>query len=126
LVYRDKGLLEMKQFLLSFKYALEGIILAFKQERNLRFHLFMTIVVLIFGLLFNLHKFEWMILILVIGLMITAELFNTAIERLVDLYTEDFHPLAKQAKDISAAACFIFAICTIIIGFMIFLPKILS
>jgi len=115
----------MKSFFLSFKYAFEGIVSAFKKERNLKIHFGIAVVVMILGVLFKLHKLEWLILILTIGIMIVLELINTSIERMIDLITEDYHPLAKQAKDIAAAACLVFAICTVIIGLIIFLPKII-
>lgn len=115
----------MKSFFLSFKYAFEGIVSAFKKERNLKIHFGIAVVVMILGVLFKLHKLEWLILILTIGIMIVLELINTSIERTIDLITEDYHPLAKQAKDIAAAACLVFAICTVIIGLIIFLPKII-
>mgnify|MGYP001390795424 CR=1 FL=1 len=114
----------MKSFFLSFKYAFEGIVSAFKKERNLKIHFGIAVVVMILGV-FKLHKLEWLILILTIGIMIVLELINTSIERTIDLITEDYHPLAKQAKDIAAAACLVFAICTVIIGLIIFLPKII-
>ena len=69
---------------------------------------------------------EWAILALTIGLVISCELINTAIEAVVDLVTEDYHPLAKVAKDTSAAAVFIFAIVAVIVGIIIFLPKIIN
>ena len=115
----------MKSFFLSFKYAFEGIVSAFKKERNLKIHFGIAVVVMILGVLFKLHKLEWLILILTIGIMIVLELINTSIERTIYLITEDYHPLAKQAKDIAAAACLVFAICTVIIGLIIFLPKII-
>ncbi|NCU18477.1 diacylglycerol kinase family protein [Pallidibacillus pasinlerensis] len=115
----------MKSFFLSFKYAFEGIVSAFKKERNLKIHFVIAAVVIVLGALFKLHKLEWIILILTIGIMIVLELINTSIERTIDLITEDYHPLAKQAKDIAAAACLVFAICTVIIGLIIFLPKII-
>lgn len=115
----------MKSFFLSFKYAFEGIVSAFKKERNLKIHFVIAVVVIVLGALFKLHKLEWLILILTIGIMIVLELINTSIERTIDLITEDYHPLAKQAKDIAAAACLVFAICTVIIGLIIFLPKII-
>ncbi len=68
---------------------------------------------------------EWAILILTIGLVISCELINTAIEAVVDLITEEYHPLAKVAKDTSASAVFIFAIVAVVVGLIIFLPKII-
>ncbi|MCU9613915.1 diacylglycerol kinase family protein [Caldibacillus lycopersici] len=114
----------MKKLWLSFHYATEGLIQALKSERNLRIHIFSAVIVVIFGFLCKISSVEWCILLLTIGGMIVLELINTAIERTVDLATDKIHPLAKQAKDIAAAACFIFAIISVIIGLLIFLPKI--
>ena len=66
------------------------------------------------------------ILFLTIGLVISCELINTAIEAVVDLVTQDYHPLAKVAKDTSAAAVFVFAIIAVIVGLIIFLPKVID
>ncbi len=71
---------------------------------------------------FSVSATEWVLLLLVMGGVLTAETLNTAIERTVDLVTEDFHPLAKRAKDIGAASVFIFCIIAIIIGAIIFVP----
>ena len=86
----------------------------------------MALVVCILGVLFQINKYEWSILVLTIGLVISCELINTAIEAVVDLITEEYHPLAKVAKDTSAAAVFIFAIVAVIVGLIIFLPKLIS
>ena len=75
---------------------------------------------------YKVNKYEWAILALTIGLVISCELINTSIEATVDLVTEEYHPLAKVAKDTSAAAVFIFAIVAIIVGIIIFLPKIIA
>ena len=82
--------------------------------------------VVIFGFIFNINKYEWAIVMLTIGLVISCELINTAIEATVDLVTEEYHPLAKVAKDTSAAAVFVFAIVAVIVGLIIFLPKIVN
>jgi diacylglycerol kinase (ATP) len=83
-------------------------------------------IVTIFGIIFKVSLVEWAILFLTMGLVIACELINTAIEATVDLVTEDYHPLAKVAKDTSAAAVFIFAIVAVLVGMIIFLPKIIS
>ena len=120
---REKGL---KKFFHSFKYPIKGLKYAYRNEQNLAFDVGMAVLVSIFGFIFNLEKYEWLILILTIGLVISCELINTAIEATVDLVTEEYHPLAKVAKDTSAAAVFIFAIVAIIVGLIIFLPKIIA
>lgn len=107
----------------SFQYAIEGIIQAVKQERNLKIHIFFAVAVIGLGFWTSLSRMEWLFVFIAIGGMFALELINTAIERVVDLVTEEFHPLAKQAKDIAAGAVFIFSILSVIIGLIIFLPK---
>jgi undecaprenol kinase len=109
----------------TFRFALQGILVAMKQEKNIRFHLIVSAVVLILAVFLSLSKTEWMLLVIVISGMLVLEMINTAIERVVDLVTLEYHPLAKQAKDVAAGAVLIFATAAIIIGILIFLPKIL-
>ncbi|MFE4523525.1 diacylglycerol kinase family protein [Cytobacillus firmus] len=109
----------------SFVFAFSGIRTALWNEKNLQIHLAVSLAVMFFGIYFGISRLEWMIILLAIGGMFSLELLNTAIERAVDLSTEDYHPLAKQAKDIAAGAVLVFAIISVIIGGVIFLPKIL-
>ena len=114
--------MDVRKFIKSFSYAIQGIVTAM-HEQNFRFHLLSAVIVIIAGLFTGLSIMEWMIVVLVITLVIGAEMFNTAIERVVDLASPDYHPLAKQAKDIAAASVLVFAVCSVIIGLLIFLPK---
>ncbi|NLC48525.1 MAG: diacylglycerol kinase family protein [Tenericutes bacterium] len=120
---REKGI---KKFLNSFKYPIKGLKYAYRNEQNLAVDVGIAIVVLVLGFILKINPIEWAILCLTIGLVISCELINTAIEAVVDLVTEDYHPLAKVAKDTSAAAVFIFAIVSVIVGIIIFLPKLIS
>ncbi len=110
-------------FYTSFKYACEGIIHASKGERNFRFHLFAAFVVIIAGIFSRVSIYEWIILIGCIAGMLSLELINSALERVVDLASPEIHDFAKQAKDMSAAAVLVFACASAIIGILIFLPK---
>ncbi len=114
----------MKRLIQSFKYALEGLFTALRQERNMKIHTVAGVIAALCGFYFHLSVTEWLVLTLTIAGVFTAELLNTAIERTVDLYGRDFHPLAKQAKDIAAGACFISALASVIVGMLIFGPKI--
>lgn len=120
---KQKGI---KKFFHSFTYPIKGLKYAYRNEQNLTFDVGMALVVSILGFLFRLNKYEWAILILTIGLVISAELINTAIEAVVDLVTEEYHPIAKVAKDTSAAAVFILAIAAVFVGIIIFVPKIIK
>ena len=114
----------MKKFLNSFKYAFNGIKAGFLQERNVKIDLIIMILVIIAGIIFKINKYEWIVCIILFGLIISLEMINTAIERTVDLVTKEKSELAKNAKDISAGAVLVSAIASAIIGFMIFIPKI--
>ena len=120
---KQKGI---KKFINSFTYPLKGLRYAYKNEQNLAFDVGMALIVSVLGFLFKINKYEWAILVLTIGLVISCELMNTAIEAVVDLVTEDYHPLAKVAKDTSAAAVLVFAIVALIVGMIIFIPKIIG
>lgn len=110
----------------SFKFGFEGIVAAAAKERNLQIHLAISILVILAGFIFSINKYEWIAIILSIGGMVSMEMMNTAIERTVDLYTKEYHPLAKQAKDIAAGAVLVFAIASVMIGLIIFLPRIFA
>lgn len=112
-------------FYKSVKYALEGIGICIKKERNFRIHLVMMMAVIICGIFFGINKIEWMICLILFALVISLEMVNTSIEAIVDLYTPQFHPLAKIAKDTAAGAVLVSAIFSAIIGLMIFVPKLL-
>ncbi|MEH7178790.1 diacylglycerol kinase family protein [Neobacillus vireti] len=109
----------------SFSYALTGIKTALWTERNMRIHLLVSIGVICCSYFFSISKLEWLFVIVAIGGIFSLELLNTAIERVVDLITEEYHPLAKQAKDLAAGAVFIYALTAVIIGVIIFVPHIL-
>ena len=118
---KQKGI---KRLVKSFGYAIDGLKYAFKYEQNLTVHIVATILVIVFGILFNISSFEWLLIFLCIGLVIATELLNTSIEATIDLISPNKHPLAKVAKDTAAAAVLVFAITAIIVGFIIFIPKI--
>ncbi len=109
----------------SFKYAFRGIGLLFKTEIHGKFHIFFAIFVIIAGLFFNINMTEWSLVVITISAVIGAEAFNSSIERLTDLASPDYHPLARDTKDLAAGAVLILAIGAVIIGFIIFLPKVL-
>ena len=110
----------------SFKYAFEGLIYLFKKEHNSWIHALAMLVVIVAGCIFKLNTIEWLFVIIAVGLVFAAELINSSIERLVDLASPDINPIAKQAKDLAAAAVLVVAIVALLIGLMIFVPKIKS
>ncbi len=114
--------MNVRKLIQSFGYAFHGIFSSMK-EQNMRIHILSAFIVVTAGLLTGLSYSEWLIIIITISLVIGAEMINTAIENVVDLATPDIHPLAKQAKDIAAGAVLVFALTSVIIGLLIFLPK---
>ena len=116
---------ECKKLINSFKYAIEGFISSFKTERNMKIHILAMALVIILGLYMKLSIIEWCFIILAIVLVIGAELFNTAIETIVDMVSPEKNPKAKLAKDISAAAVLAFSIGAAVVGIIIFIPKIM-
>lgn len=114
----------MKKFILSFKYAFEGLIKAIKKERNMKIHLLAVIVVIIMGTIYKISTLEWIACIILFGLVISSELINTAIEQAVNLVTKEINPIAKYAKDVAAGAVLVNAIISVIIAGLIWIPKI--
>jgi len=123
--YKDKRKYKTIRFLHSFKHAAVGIATVIKEERNMKIHLILGFIVVVLGFVFDISRMEWILVLLSIGGVISLEAVNSAIERVVDLVTEEHHPLAKNAKDMAAAAVFLFAIVTILVGVLIFVPKLL-
>ncbi len=120
---KQKGI---KRLIKSFGYAADGIKYAFKYEQNIIVHLIITVIVVIAGLLLDISFFEWLIVVMAIGLVVATELINTSIEALVDLACPNKNRLAKIAKDTAAGAVLVFAITAVIVGLIIFLPKIID
>ena len=110
----------------SFGYAWRGFRHCLTHERNFRVHTGMGLIALCLGLLLKLSAGEMAVLLLVIAAVLCAEMVNTAFENLVDLCTETFHPLAKTAKDVAAGAVLIFCFFAVLIGIVLFVPRILS
>ena len=107
-----------------FVYALRGWKQAIKTEKNLRFDCFMSAIVIFGGVILKISVIEWIICLILIGVVILAELMNTAIETVVDMYTREKNNMAEKAKDISAGAVLFMAVISAIIGCIIFIPKI--
>ena len=110
----------------AFQYAWAGIRNLWQKEKNTRVYLFFTVPVIIAGFIFHVSITEWCVLLLIIAAVWCAEALNAAVERNVDLVTLDKKPLAKEAKDLAAGAVLILAAASVIIGLLIFLPKIIS
>ncbi len=116
----------VRKRLLSFKYAFNGIKKLFITQHNSRIHLTIVLLVIIAGFFFHISKAEWFVVMIVTGLVFAAELFNSAIESVVDLISPEYHKKAENAKDYAAGAVLIVAIISAIAGLIIFAPKLLA
>lgn len=108
----------------SFKFAFDGIGAAFKEEPNLRIHFIFAAVALAAAFLLDFSAIEWLVLAFTIFLVLILELLNTAFEALVDLVSPEMKSRAKMAKDVSAAAVFLAAALSVVVGLVLFLPKV--
>jgi diacylglycerol kinase len=115
----------IKQLIRSFGYAFNGIAYAASSQLNFRIHLGASVLVLLMGYFLHISTGEWQWVALCIALVMTAELFNSAIETLTDLVSPEYNEKAGHVKDISAGAVVITAIFALITGIIIFLPKLL-
>ena len=113
-----------KDFLDSWKNAIKGIIYAVTTQGNVKKQLVIAVIVVILSLLFELSKAEFLIFMFTIILIIFAEMVNTAIETVVDLYTDLYHPKAKIAKDVAAGGVVITALNAVIVAYFLFFDKI--
>ena len=121
---KDKGVFSLHRLAQAFKCAFQGIAHVYLHEKNFRFHTAAAIVVTGCGFIFQISKIEWMFVLFCIFGMFVLEMINSALERTVDLITDEYRKLAKQAKDLAAGAVLMFAILTVMVGLIIFLPKI--
>lgn len=105
---------------MSFYHALEGFVVAVRNEKNLRFHIVIANLIVVFAYFYGLSALEWAVLVLCIGMVISAELFNTGIEKAVDVATNEIKPLAKIAKDTAACGVLVAAIASVVVGICLF------
>ncbi|MGO1470454.1 MAG: diacylglycerol kinase [Tissierella sp.] len=110
----------------SFNYAVSGIILSIKTERNMLIHYVVAIIVLLASLFFDFSRMEFLILLFATTLVIVMELINTAIEKTIDMITKEYHPLARLVKDIAAGAVLISAINAFLVGYLLFFDRLNS
>ena len=107
----------------AFNAAIEGILYTFKSERNMKIHYCLAVAVLIISLFFDLTKVEMLLLTFAISLVVISEMFNTAIEKTIDMITEEYNPLAKIAKDVAAGGVLIATLNSVVVGYILFYDK---
>ena len=113
-----------KRFLNSFKYSLQGLKYAYFHEQSMFIHALATILGILLGLILKINRYEWIIVISLLCLIAVLELFNTSIEATCDAITKEKNPLIKIAKDTASGAVFVASIVGILVGLIIFIPKI--
>lgn len=119
--YHENFLIHQRK---SFKFAIDGIIYSFQKGWHFKIHILAAIVVAILGFVYSISRFEWLIIILISSSVISAEAINTAIEETGDVLHPEHHPRVKLAKHCAAGGVLILSIAAILIGLIIFVPKI--
>ena len=115
----------MSRISTSLRHAIEGIGAGFKSCENMKIHGGISILVLIGGLFFAIHAWEWAAIVICIALVIALELINSAIEEIVNIVKPEIHPKAKFIKDVSAGAVLVASFGALAVSIIIFLPKVL-
>ncbi len=118
--------INIRKAIRSFRYAGMGIYSLFRYENNARIHLIACILVVIAGVVLGLSITEWCLITLCVGLVWSAEAINTALEKLADVVSPGYHPAIKDVKDLAAAGVLILAISAVVVGSIIFIPKVLA
>lgn len=123
---KEEMKIETKRLIHSFKYAGTGIFTSLKKEKNMKIHFFAMILVIILGIIFQISSTEWIACIILFAGVIGTEMLNTAIETVVDMVTPYKNSKAKIAKDVAAGGVLVWAIASVFIGGIIFIPKIIE
>ena len=113
-------MIDLKRLKSSFSHALRGVVVVFKHEQSFRLQILAGFVVLLLALFFSVSSFEYIILILLIGCILTLEMINSIFERIVDSFRPRIHPIVKDIKDIMAGTVLLVSIMSVIIGITIF------
>lgn len=110
----------------SFRHAVRGIVALLRDEHNSRIHFLATVIAIALGIIVKINFLEWSILAIVIGLVFVTELINSSLESLSDLIDPEWNEKIRQAKDYAAAAVLFSAIISVLVGALIFIPKIIG
>ena len=116
----------MKTFFNAVLFALQGIRQFFSRDRNGQIQMVIGITAIILGFTVSLTPFQWLLVLFCIGLVISLEMINSAIERFCDLVTTEFHPGIKIIKDVAAGAVLVASITSLITGLIIFIPALVQ
>lgn len=117
-------MIHVGRFIRSIKHALRGVFVVFSSEQSFRIQVYITILVLITGAIFQVKTYEWILLVLLVGSVLALELINSIFERMVDSFKPRIHPSVKDIKDIMAGAVLIVSVIAATVGIMIFYPHV--
>jgi len=116
----------MKTFFSSVLFALQGMRQFFSRDRNGKIQIVFGVTAILLGFTVSLSAFQWLLVLFCIGLVISLEMINSAIERYCDLVTTEFHPGIKTIKDVAAGAVLMASLMSLIIGLIIFIPALVQ
>src|SRR5579883_226169 len=116
---------EWNKFIASFGFAFRGLLHTLRTQRNMRVHLKVACCALLAGVLLHISAGEFALIFVAIGIVFVTEMFNTAIELTVDIATQEYHELARIAKDVAAGAVLVSAMLAVVIGLFVFVPHLL-
>ncbi|WP_312789208.1 diacylglycerol kinase family protein [Sphingobacterium sp.] len=126
MIIMSKNNFSIKDRLKSFVYAYNGLKITWQEEHNFRIHCIAAILVILFSVLFQISRLEWIAVSISIGFVFVCELLNTSLENLADFVCQENNPKIKRVKDIAAAAVILSSATALVNGLIIFLPKIVS
>jgi len=114
----------IRRWIRSANFAIEGILHAARTQRHLRYHLYVAVTALLLSVFLNLSRTEFVAISIVVMIVLATELLNTALEAAIDLFSLDFHPKAKAAKDVAAGAVLVTAFGALVVGYVILYPAV--
>ena len=112
----------MKTFIKSFDFAFQGVLQYFSKQRNAMIQTIVGLTAIALGFIVSISSYQWLLVLFCIGLVISLEMINSAIEVFCDMVTTDFHPQIKIIKDVAAGAVLVASIASLVIGLIIFIP----
>jgi len=115
--------IDVRKFLNSFSYAAAGVWHVLLTQRNMRIHFAAALLVLALAVYLKIEAHDLLFLLFSITLVIMAEMFNTAVEAVVDLYVQTYHPLARIAKNVAAGAVLVAALNSLVVAYLVIYPR---
>ena len=116
----------MKKFVYSVQFAIQGMKQFFSRDRNGKIQTVIGLIAILLGFIVSITPSQWLVVLFCIGLVISLEMINSAIEQFCDLVTTDYHPGIKIVKDVAAGAVLVASIFSLVIGLIIFIPALVN